>query len=99
MTISAKKMPVMVSAATAGLLLGLVSLGPAVANVVAGGDGPIACQDFQRGPNGTWTVLRPTMISPSGVMMNLTPGQTFAKNESFRGIEVTTVLDRNCGNQ
>jgi hypothetical protein len=30
---------------------------------------------------------------------NLAPGQTFAKNQFVSGIEVTTVLDRNCGNQ
>lgn len=62
------------------------------------GDGPVACGDFQRGPNGSWTVLRPTAMAPQGVQMNLAPGQTFAKNQFVDGIEVTTVLDRNCGN-
>ena len=55
--------------------------------------------DFQRGPEGSWTVVRPTTISPEGVQLNLAPGQTFAKNQFVGGIEVTTVLDRNCGNQ
>jgi hypothetical protein len=31
--------------------------------------------------------------------MTLAPRQTFAKNQFVDGIEVTTVLDRNCGNQ
>ena len=98
MTLSGKKTPFMLSAAAAGLLLGCAWACPAMANVYAGGDGPIACQDFQRGPNGSWTVLHPTTIEPQGVAMNLAPGQTFAKNQFVDGIEVTTVLDRNCGN-
>lgn len=44
-------------------------------------------------------MLRPTTINPQGVQMNLTPGQTFTKNQFIGGIEVTTVLDRNCGNR
>jgi hypothetical protein len=71
---------------------------PSPAQPARQGDGPVACQDFQRGPNGSWTVLRPTTIMPQGVRMNLVPGQTFAKNQFVNGIEVTTVLDRNCGN-
>jgi hypothetical protein len=38
-------------------------------------------------------------MSPQGVQLNLAPGQTFAKNQFVSGIEVTTVLDRNCGNR
>ena len=62
-------------------------------------DGPIACQDFQLGFNGSWTVVHPTTIEPQGVTMNLAPGETFAKNQWYNGVEVTTVLDRNCGNE
>jgi hypothetical protein len=46
----------------------------------------------------SWTVLRPATISPNGVELNLAPGETFAKNQFLHGIEVTTVLDRNCSN-
>jgi hypothetical protein len=70
-----------------------------MAQGLSGSDGPIACGDFQRGPNGSWTVQRPTTISPQGVQLNLAPGHTFAKNQFVGGIEVTTVLDRNCGNR
>jgi hypothetical protein len=62
-------------------------------------DGPVACDAFQRGPNGSWTAVRPATISPNGVRLHLAPGQTFAKNQFIGGIEVTTVLDRNCGNE
>src|SRR5438128_9087153 len=72
---------------------------PGMAQSVSRSDGPIACGDFQRGPEGSWTVLRPTTRSPQGAQLNLAPGQTFAKNQFVGGIEVTTVLDRNCGNK
>jgi hypothetical protein len=62
-------------------------------------DGPIACTDFHRGANGSWTVVHPTTIHPRGVEMKLAPGQTFAENQFVDGVEVTTVLDRNCGNK
>jgi hypothetical protein len=70
-----------------------------MAQSVSRSDGPIACGDFQRGPNGSWTVLRQTTISLQRVPLNLAAGQTFAKNQFVSGIELTTVLDRNCGNQ
>ena len=62
-------------------------------------DGPVACDAFQRGPNGSWTVVHSTTITPNGVQLNLAPGETFAKNQFIGGIEATTVLDRNCGNE
>jgi hypothetical protein len=85
--------------AYAAIFFGCVTAHPGIAQSVSRSDGPIACGEFQRGPNGSWTVLRQTTISPQGVKLNLTPGQTFAKNQFVSGIEVTTVLDRNCGNQ
>jgi hypothetical protein len=99
MTVSIKKTPLISAAAAAGLFLGFALAGPAMAAVYAQGDGPIACQDFQRGANGSWTVLRATSISSQGVELNVAPGQTFAKNQFIDGIEPTTVLDRNCGNE
>jgi hypothetical protein len=54
---------------------------------------------FERGANGSWTVLRPAVIAPQGVAFTLAPGQTFSKNQWVAGIDVTTVLDRNCGNE
>lgn len=84
-------------AAAAVLLLGCAyPLGAMAANGAS--DGAIACSAFQRAANGSWTVLRPTTIQPQGVVISLAPGQTFAKNQWVDGVEVTTVLDRNCGN-
>lgn len=85
--------------AAAMLLLGCAWPLAAMAASVNSADGAISCNDFRRGANGAWTVLHPTTIEPQGVAISLSPGQTFAKNQWLGGIEVTTVLDRNCGNQ
>lgn len=98
MTLSIKKTPLISAAAAAGLFLGFAWAGPAMANLYAQGDGPIACHDFQRGTNGSWTALHATTISSQGVELNVAPGETFSKNQFIDGIEPTTVLDRNCGN-
>ena len=87
------------AAAAAAVFFGSVTAHPVMAQNASNSDGPVACGNFQRGPNGSWTVLHPTTISPQGVWLNLTPGQTFAKIQFVSGIEVTTILDRNCGNQ
>jgi hypothetical protein len=83
--------------AAVGLMAGLAWTGPALAQVNMP-DGPIACRDFARNGYGDWTVVRPTTISSRGVTMRLAPGQTFMPSEMVNGVEVTAVLDRNCGN-
>jgi hypothetical protein len=76
----------LVAAATA-IFSGCVTAHPGMAQSVSRSDGPIACKDFQRGSNGSWTVLRPTTMIPQGVQLNLAPGQTFAKNQFVGGID------------
>jgi hypothetical protein len=98
MTLFANKLRISPTTAAAALFVCCAWAHASLAQNADLGDGPIACGDFQRGPNGSWTVLHPTMISPSGVTMNLAPGQTFAKNQFLGRVEVTTVLDRHCGN-
>jgi hypothetical protein len=83
--------------AAAGMLAGLAWAGPALAQVNRP-DGPIACRDFARNGYGDWTVVRPTTISPRGARMHFVAGQTFMPSEMVNGVEVTAVLDRNCGN-
>ena len=80
MTLPVKKTPLISATAAAGLLLGFAWGYPAMANAYAGGDGPIACQDFQRASKGSWTVLHATTISSQGVQLSVTPGQSFAKD-------------------
>ena len=74
-------------AAAAAIFFGCVITHPGMAQGVSHSDGPIACENFQRDPNGSWTVLRATTISPQGVQLDLAPGQTFAKNQLVGGIE------------
>jgi hypothetical protein len=83
--------------AAAGLFAGLAWSHPSLAQIRMP-DGPIACQNFARNGYGDWTVVRPTTISPEGVTIKLWPGQTFMPSEVVDGVEVTAVLDRNCGN-
>lgn len=81
MTLRENKLRLSLAAAAVPLFVGCVSAHPGIAQSVVGSDGPIACGAFQRGPNGSWTVLRSTTISPEGVQMNLPEGRTFAKNQ------------------
>jgi hypothetical protein len=99
MTDHDKKTGWSLTTAAAAIFFGCVTAHPGIAQSVSRSDGPIACGEFQRGPNGSWSVLRQTTISPQGVQLNLAAGQTFAKNQFVSGIEVTTVLDRNWGSQ
>jgi hypothetical protein len=98
MTYLDRKIRISLAMTAAALFFSCASAHFTLAQGVSRSDGPIACADFRRGPNGSWAVLRPTTISPNGVQLNLMPGQTFAKNQFVNGIEVTTILDRNCGN-
>ena len=87
------------TAAAAALFFGCLLAHPGLAQNVARSDGPISCGDFQRGSNGSWTVLRPTTMKSPRCPGEPDAGATFAKNQFVGGIEVTTVLDRNCGNR
>jgi len=88
-----------ISIAAAMLLIGGGSPHLAMAqNVNSLPDGPVACTAFQRSGYGSWTVLRSATVYPDGVPLSLTAGQTFAPNQMFGGFEVTTILERNCGN-
>jgi len=63
MTYLDDKFRLALGAAAAVAFFGCVSAHPVIAQNVSGPDGPIACGDFQRGPNGSWAVLRPTTMS------------------------------------
>jgi hypothetical protein len=61
-------------------------------------DGPVNCGAVTRLPMGSWSIMRPVTIAPNGTTIGLSPGQTFAPNQIYDGVEVTAVLDRDCGN-
>ena len=80
--------------------LGCLATLPALAQgVVSLPDGPVDCGGAARLPMGSWTIMRPVTIAPDGMSIGLSPGQTFAPNQMYQGVEVTAVLDRNCGNR
>ena len=86
--------------AAAALLLVGAFVGPASAQAVNSmPDGPINCGAVARLPMGSWTVMRPVTIAPNGQPIGLAPGQRFAPNQMYDGVEVTAVLDRDCGNR
>lgn len=86
------------SVAAAALVAGIFSAHAGMAQVSMP-DGPVACHDFARNNVGDWVVTRPTTISQHGMRLNLAPGQAFMPSELVNGVEVTALLDRNCGNK
>jgi hypothetical protein len=81
-------------------LLGLLAPPPVAAQAVNSlPDGQVDCGAAARLPMGSWTVIRPLTIQPNGTTVGLSPGQIFAPNQIYDGVEVTAVLDRDCGNR
>jgi hypothetical protein len=85
MTLSTNKTPLISAAAAVALLLGFAWAGAATAAVYTQGDGPIACHDFRRGWNGSWTALSATTISSQGVVLNVAPGNPSPKTSLSAG--------------
>jgi len=61
-------------------------------------DGAVDCGAVARLPGGSWAVMRPATLGRGGMTMALMPGQTYTPSELVGGVEVTAMLDRNCGN-
>ena len=62
-------------------------------------DGPVACSAFERIPGGSWTATASTMLNfDNGTSLAIRPGETFLPNGTIGGVEVSTILDRHCGN-
>jgi hypothetical protein len=79
------------AAASAVLLL---SAGPSLAQSTA-----VPCDAFARVGSGAWRVLDPVMMNFNGRLYSPTVGTTFAAGASQNGIEMSDVLDRQCGNR
>jgi hypothetical protein len=75
------------------ILLGL-SAGPSLAQRDL-----VPCSAFSRNTSGGWTVRAPVMLDLGGTLLAPTVGTTFAAGSTMRGIEMSDVLDRNCGNR
>lgn len=86
-------------AAAALLLIGGVAA-PVYAQVsMTDPDAAVACGAFQRFGGGSWTATSPTSLDyDNGMSIAVRPGETFTPNATVGGIEVTSTLDRHCGN-
>jgi hypothetical protein len=83
-------------AAVAGLLLGS---GVTQAVVAKAADGSIPCSAFMRNGHGGWLVLAPVMLDFSDRLYSPTVGTIFPPGSTANGIEMSDVLDRQCGNR
>jgi hypothetical protein len=83
-------------AAGAAVLLAAGAIHPANARP---GDPSIPCPAFSRNAHGGWTVLAPVMLDLGGRVYSPTVGTTFAAGSMRDGIEMSDMLDRECGNR
>jgi len=59
----------------------------------------IPCGAFARGHNGGWRVVSPVMLDLAGRLYSPTVGTVFAAGATQNGIEMSDVLDQQCGNR
>lgn len=62
-------------------------------------DGPIPCDAFSRNTAGSWRVLAPVTLEVGGTLYSPMVGTTFPAGASENGIEMSDVLDQQCGNR
>jgi hypothetical protein len=60
---------------------------------------PIPCSAFARGPSGGWRVLSPVVLDLGGRLYSPTVGTLFPAGGVQNGIEMSDVLDQQCGNR
>ena len=59
----------------------------------------IPCGAFMRGPGGGWRVVGPVMLDLGGRLYSPTVGTVFSAGATHNGIEMSDVLDQQCGNR
>jgi hypothetical protein len=86
--------------AAATLLLTGVAAAPVYAQVsMTDPDAAVACGAFARFGGGSWTATSSTTLNyDNGMSLAIRPGETFTPNATVGGVEVTSTLDRHCGN-
>jgi hypothetical protein len=78
--------------AAAGIVL--LSVAPSLAQRAA-----VPCDAFARNADGAWRVLSPVMLDVDGRLYAPMVGTTFAAGSTQNGIEMSDVLDQQCGNR
>jgi len=85
----------MAAVASAVLLIGTAATHSIAAKAA---DGPMPCSAFQRNARGGWRVLAPVTLDVGNRLYSPMVGTTFpGANEN--GIEMSDVLDQQCGNR
>jgi len=77
------------------LLVGAGVTHPVVAKAA---DGPMPCSAFERNAGGGWRVLAPVTLEVGGTLYSPMVGTTFPAGASENGIEMSDLLDQQCGN-
>jgi hypothetical protein len=83
-------------AASAVLIVGAGTTHSVVAKAA---DGPMPCSAFARNTNGGWRVLAPVTLAVGGSLYSPMVGTTFAAGTTQDGLEMSDILDQQCGNR
>ncbi|HTW51034.1 MAG TPA: hypothetical protein VME45_03965 [Stellaceae bacterium] len=86
----------MAAVASAVLLIGAAETHSVAAKAA---DGPMPCSAFQRNAGGGWRVLAPVTLDVGNRLYSPMVGTTFPAGASENGIEMSDVLDQQCGNR
>ncbi|MBV8778758.1 MAG: hypothetical protein JO032_08100 [Alphaproteobacteria bacterium] len=81
-----------IALAVAALIL--LSVGPSLAQRAA-----VPCDAFARTSFGAWRVLDPVMLNLNGRLYSPTVGTVFPAGGMQNGIEMSDILDQQCGNR
>jgi len=83
-------------AASAVLLIGASATHPVAARAA---DGPMPCSAFARNGAGGWRVLAPVTLAVGDRLYSPMVGTTFPAGASENGLEMSDLLDQQCGNR
>jgi hypothetical protein len=93
---SRKRLCRLALAVVAATLLGSGASRPVDAKA---GDVTFPCSAFARNAHGGWRVLAPVTMNLGGMLYSPMVGTTLAAGATQHGIEMSDVLDQQCGNE
>lgn len=83
-------------AISAVLLLSVGIVHPPAAKAA---DGPFPCSAFERNSYGGWRVMAPVTLDFGGSLYSPMVGTTLPAGATNHGIEMSDILDQQCGNR
>jgi hypothetical protein len=87
------------SLALAAVAVLIVGAGTTHAVIAKAADGPIPCSAFVRNDAGGWRVLAPVTFAFGDRLYSPMVGTTFVAGATQNGIEMSGILDQQCGNR